>query len=457
MKIEQLKGKKIAILWFWKEWKSTLKFLKIIWVEDITILDKNDTVLDWYNIISWDNYLDDLGQYDIIFKTPWISPYHPKIFPYIDKLTSNAEVFFEEYKWKIIWITATKGKSTTSTLMYEVLKEAWYKVKLVGNIWNSIFDEVNILSGEKFDYIVYELSSYMLETLKPHLFIWILWNIYPCHIDWHNNSMDVYVKAKTNLLVNAENIIINEKFVSYLNEDFNWKNIKKFWMDNFESNYYFDDIGFYVDNVLVKYNNNILLEGEHNKYNISSVIWAIDIIWDTNLYEALDDVLSWFEWLPHRQENIWTYNGITFINDSISTTPESTIEAIKRFWNNIGTIFIWGADYWFTDESFNLLKEYLIKYNIENIVLFIETWRRVFWDFSKQMNIWEVKVYKEGEYEANVFMTKSMEEAIKFAYDNTIEWKICILSSASPSFSLWKSYVEKADEFKKYMLEYSKN
>lgn len=448
MKIENLKNKKIAILWFWLEWKSTLAFLEKIGISDISILDKKWVEGDYkYDIIYWDKYLDNLGDFDIIFKTPGISPYHTKIINHREKLISNAEIFFEEYKWKIIWITATKWKSTTSTLIYLTLKEAGYKVKLVWNIWNPIFEEVDILNWEEYDYIVYEFSSYMLETLEPKLFIWVLGNIYPCHIDWHNNSLEVYTQAKLNLLKNAENIVINKNFSHLLK----WAE-KTFWE---EWNYSFDDNNYYINWINIIENSNILLAWEHNKYNISSVIWVMDIIWDKNLFKALKNVLSSFTWLSHRQEKVWVYKWITFIDDGISTTPESTIEAIKTFWENIWTIFLWWSDYWFTDESFANLRSYIEKYKIANIVLFIDTWSRVFWDISKQLPLWiETKVDLISEYSPNILKSDSMEQAVKFAYKNTKDWKICILSSASPSFSLWKSYIEKAYEFKKFMKKY---
>jgi UDP-N-acetylmuramoylalanine--D-glutamate ligase len=227
------KFEKIAILGFWLEGKSSLKFLIKSWVnlENITILDWDEDlkILEKANKVLWKKYLDNLWDFDLIFKSPWISPYNEKIINFREKLISNAEIFFDNYKWKIIWITATKWKSTTSTLLYKTLEKAWYKVKLVWNIWNPIFDEIDIFSWESYDFIVYELSSYMLETLKPKLFVWILWNIYPCHIDWHNESMDVYAKAKTNLLENSENIIINENFTEYLWENLKEKNINTFW------------------------------------------------------------------------------------------------------------------------------------------------------------------------------------------------------------------------------------
>ncbi len=457
MDLEKLKNKQIAILGFWKEGKSSLRFLRRIWVnpKNITILDSNKNVEIPNDIKKnlWKSYLDNLWSFDIFFKTPWISPYHKKILPYKEKLISNAEIFFDKYKGKIIWITATKGKSTTSTLLFKTLQKAWYSTKLVWNIWNSIFDEVDLFSGEKYDFIVYELSSYMLETIKPELFVWILWNIYPCHIDWHNNSMEVYSKAKINILINAQNIIINENFIEYLDKYFENKNIKTFGINWY---YSFDDNWFYINSEKIIKNKNIILAWEHNKYNISSVIWVLDQIWDKKVFKALKEVLAIFSWLAHRQEKIWTYKWITFIDDGISTTPESTIEAIKTFWKKIWTIFIWWSDYGFTDESFANLRSFIEKYKISNIVLFIETWSRVFWDISDKMQIWEEKVlYLENNYSPKVLKTNSMEQAIKFAYENTQKWQFCLLSSASPSFSLWKWYIQKGEQFKYFVEKYS--
>ena len=467
MNLEKFKNKKIAILGFGLEWKSSLRFLLKLWIEleNITILDwnKNLEITEKVEKILWEKYLENLEKFDLIFKSPWISPYDKKILPFRKKLISNSEIFFENYNWKIIWVTATKGKSTVVTLIYKTLQEAEYNVKLVGNIWKPIFDEIDILWNEKYDFIIYELSSYMLETMQPKLFIWILWNIFPCHIDWHNNSMEVYKKAKTNLLKNSENIIINENF-SYLiekniQEKNNWKksnilNKKKytFWKT---WKYNFDENCFYIWNKKIINSENIALSWEHNKFNISSVIWVLDIIKKEKNFLALEKILKNFSWLPHRQEKIGTYKWIIFIDDAISTTPESTIEAIKTFWKNIWTIFLGWSDYWFTDESFENLKNYIEEYEIPNIVLFIKTWVRVFPEDSENMKIWEEKIlYLKNNYSPKILKSDSMEEAIKFAYENTKTWKICILSSASPSFSLWKNYIEKWNEFKKFAKKY---
>ena len=85
---------------------------------------------------------------------------------YKDKLLTQAMIFYSLYKWKIISITQTKWKSTTATLTYEVLKNAWFKTKLVWNIWNPVLDEIDF--NETYDFVVFELSSYMLEGFENH-------------------------------------------------------------------------------------------------------------------------------------------------------------------------------------------------------------------------------------------------------------------------------------------------
>lgn len=452
MKIQELRqysDSKIAILWFWKEGKSTLDFLNKIWCKVITILDKNTL---------WENYLDNLGEYDLIFKTPGISFYNEKIYPHKEKITSNSEVFFNNYKWKVIWVTATKGKSTTVTLIYETLKNAWYKVKLVGNIGNPVLDEVDILSWETYDYIVYELSSYMLETLKPKCFIAVFGNLFECHIAWHKNSFEIYKQAKLNLLEKSENILIWNDFQELLQKTSSEQNSYTFWK---EWSYTFKDNTFFAWEKEILEIENILLQWEHNKKNIAGVVWVLDVItksknnspWVQNkLITGLRETLENFKWLAHRLENIWTYNGITFIDDAIATTQESTIAAIETFWSKIGTLFLWWEA---SNTNYSQLRKILQKYNIPNIVLFPDSWNDIFEDFSKNLKL-EKETHLEWyeNYKPKLYKTTSMKNAVKFAYKNTPSWKICILSNASPSFSLWKSFIAKWELFQKEVKNY---
>ena len=427
--------KNIAILWYWKEWASTLRFLQKNWIKDfnITILDKNlDLKIENFSgkIVSWEKYLDTIWEYDYIFKSPWISPYTNNLKKYNDKILTQAKLFFDYYKWKIISITQTKWKSTTTTLVYNLLKNAWYNVKIVWNIWNPVLDEIDIF-WDNYDFVVYELSSYMLEELSNHhSFISILWNIFEDHLDWHN-WFENYKKAKLNILNNADNLLIWSILEKNILKNLQWKEYKTFWTDWF---YHFENKDFYIWKKIFSKNINPKILWEHNLINFSWVLWVCDIL---NISpEVFEKTINDFDWLPHRLQNIWNYLWVTFVDDAISTTPESTIEAIKTFWNGIWTIFLWGTDRWYHFEKLILELE---KYSIKNIVLFPESSEKI-------------KKLLDNTY--NFIETTSMKDAVEFAFKNTQNWKICLLSTASPSYSIWKNFEEKWDIFKSEIINY---
>lgn len=453
MKTKELvenKENKIAILGYWKEGKSTLSFLLKLWFSDITILDKNEATekINWVKYNLWINYLDDLWEYKLVFKAPGISPYNEKIEPFKDKLITQTQLFFDNYKWKIIWITWTKWKSTISTLTYKILKDLWYNVKLVWNIGTPVLDEINILNNEKYDYVIYELSSYMLEWLIPSLYIWVLNNIYNCHLDWHKWRKN-YEKAKLGIIKNTEYKLINFELKNIELDDI-W--VIYFWE---KGRYYYKNWLFYKNEQVVLVDENIALQWDHNRKNISAVLWIVDIINQNTLEESLDEIkntLRDFTWLPHRLENIWTFNWITFIDDGIAVTPEATIAAIETYKQNIWTIILWWQDWNY--DYVNLIYA-LKKYNIWNIVLFPDTWEKIFWDLSKYR--YESEFILEWNFNPKIFKTKSMKSAVDFAYKNTLEWKICLLSNAAPSYNLWSGFIEKwlqyQNEIKNYIIK----
>lgn len=432
MKINELQNKNIAILWFWKEWKSTLEFLLKNWVmiENITILDNKNPDLENIHSVYWENYLDNLDEFDVIIKSPGISPYNPKVAPYLDKITSQIQIFFDNYSWKVINVTATKWKSTISTMIYEVLKEAWYRVKLLGNIWTPVLSEIDFNNKDNIDYIVYETSSYMLDWLQKNNYLSVLSNVYEDHLDRHDGTLN-YQNAKLNILNWSQNIIILDDTYNKFGISRNYPNTKIFgktW------NYAFTDWDFYLNWEKVFDDSEMKLLGEHNRINTCAVLGVCDLIWINP--EILAKVISRFTGLSHRIEFVWNYNWIDFYDDAISTTPESTIEAIKIFEKNLETIFLGWSDRWYHFENLvHKLKELKIK----NIVLFPDSWVRI-----KEL-LWD---------NFNIFETSDMKEAVDFAFINTSSWKVCLLSCASPSYSIWKNFEEKWDLFKKFVREY---
>ncbi len=430
MEISELEGKKIAILGFGLEGQSTLNFLIKNWVttENITVLDQNEVSCDHdVEIVSGEDYMSGLGSYDVIFKTPGISPYHPKISRHKDKFTSQTKLFLENYTGKVIWITATKGKSTTVSILHETLKTAWVDVKLVGNIGKPVLDEIDLDANH--DYVIYELSSFMLEWFKPKLEVGLLGNIYRCHLDWHNDDFNVYKQAKCNVLEASKHRITNIDLVSQLKIP----HLRYFGSDG---DYTYKDGVFCIHGQEMFNDENILLKWEHNRINIAGVMAIGDTIDVDNstFIEALKKVVSTFAWLPHRLQEVWKYKEITFVDDSISTTPESTMEAIKTYSWNIGTLFLGGHDYGFDFEAFGKV---VTEHKIENIVFFPDTGE----DIKQAIdNAW---------HEYNSINTDSMKTAVEFAYKNSKPWQVVLLSCASPSFSMYDNYKQRWEDFSK--------
>lgn len=428
MKIKELSNKKIAILWFWKEWRATLRFLENNDLTDITILDK-DLDLEICTgdalVITWEIYLKHLDSFDVIIKSVWISPYqHKELQSFTWILTTATEIFFSNYNGKVIGISGTKGKSTTSSLCHHVLSWLGFKTALIWNIGNPALNYI----GEDFDFVVYELSSYMLENFSPPLYVWVLINIFVDHLDWYDWSFEQYKSAKENILKNAKKKIINYSLASkILSPDIVYYNKRDTDINFHEGSYYLWESPIFN-------HHGIHLEWEHNMENITCVLTILHEI-GIDIHDV-KKILTNFCALPHRLEDVWIYNNIRFINDAISTTPESTIEAIKTYKQNIWTIFLWGTDRWY---NFSELVKYLEKYNIKDIILFPESSEKIKKLLNKSFNILE---------------TTSMKQGVSFAFKNTEPWKISLLSTASPSYSLWKNFEHQWDEFKKFIKNY---
>ncbi|MFA5747823.1 MAG: UDP-N-acetylmuramoyl-L-alanine--D-glutamate ligase [Candidatus Absconditabacterales bacterium] len=433
MLISKLKNKNIAILGFGLEGKSTLNFLKKqkINLKNITVLDINKNIKTNIKVkkITGTNYLDNLDKYDIIFKSAGIQ-IDAKLKKQKNKIITQVQLFFDNYIGKIIAITASKGKSTISSLIYKILKDGGKKVKLVGNIGNPVLDEIDF--NKKNDFVVIELSSYMLSCLKKKNYISILGSIFPEHLDRHGNFKN-YVKAKLNILNGSEiNIVQHETITKYKLIN---KNLISYGT---KGDYYFKDGFFYYKSKKLFSTKNLKLLGEHNLQNICSAIAVGNIIGIP--LNKMQKTISEFEGLPHRMQLVGNYGGIDWIDDAISTTPESTIQAIKTFGEKIDTIFLGGTDRGY---NFEELIKIIKKIGIKNIVLFPDSGNKI------------MKTIKAKKiFGLNIFQTNKMQDAIKFAYQNTHKGKTCLLSTASPSYSLRKNFEEKGDLFKKCIFKF---
>jgi len=394
--------KNVLLLGYGKEGKVTKQYLKKYFPKlKVGIADaKHDP-----------KYLDKQEGYDIAVKTPGL-PKRLMTIPY----TTATNIFFSQVKNTIIGVTGTKGKSTTVSLIHAILKEAGKKVYALGNIGEPMLGA--LLGPVKKDVIfVLEMSSYQLDDILFSPKIAVALNLFPDHLTYHGD-MKIYTAAKKNIInfqAREDVFIYNSKY----NELAAWAKESKAKTSSFNK-------------TVLPAGIKLPLKGRHNRENIQAALAVAKLfnIPTSTVKKALES----FKPLPHRLEFIGEFKGIKFYDDAISTTPESTIMAIKAL-KKVGTIFLGGEDRGY---DFSDLEKVIRKFKIKNIVLFPDTGKRMF----------------KSKNGLNVLQTSSMEKAVKFAYQKTKKGQICLLSTASPSFSLWKDYRAKGKLFQKLVKKY---
>ena len=421
MELNKLKDKKILILGFGKEGKDTLFFLKKLFPgKKIDIADQKFDK----------NYLKKLKSYELIIKSPGI-PF--KILPKrsLKKISTQTEIFFDNCPGKIVGITGTKGKSTTASMIYKILKEGGIKAHLVGNIGKPA---LSYLGKAKPQHVyVYELSSHQLYNLKKSPHIAVLLNIYPEHLDYYR-SFTEYAKAKANITLHQT----KEDFFVFNKKD---KLIRQFARKTKAKK--------------------IPIEGKYYSLNkaAAKAVGKIFKIQDRIISKALKN----FKYLAHRLEPVGTFKGITFYNDALATIPEATIAAIETLGRRVETIILGGFE---RNITFRNLAEKVLESKIKTVILFPTTGEKIWKEILRQA---KGRGVPRHFFVDKAMRTKSssspspynnaaqyMKEAVKLSYQHTNKGKICLLSTASSSFSIFKDYKEKGNLYKKYVKRFGK-
>ncbi|MBI3385099.1 UDP-N-acetylmuramoyl-L-alanine--D-glutamate ligase [Candidatus Gottesmanbacteria bacterium] len=440
--VEDLINKRILLVGFAREGVSSLNFLRRHFpVKKIGVFDqKNLGDLDQkaQKLIKKDlNLILFLGQkdfselkniagdFDLIIKSAGIPN---KLLPseIQTKLTTQTAIFFDNFPGEIIGVTGTKGKSTTSSLIYAVLKESGKKTKLLGNIGAPCLDFLDKVEPDVI--CVFEISSHQLSTLTKSPWIAVILNIYPEHLDFYTNLAS-YIEAKTNITKYKT----PKDFLIYNNDD---DAVKKIAAGSLARKIPFNK------DMAKKIDGKTKLEGDHNRLNILAATKAAEIL-DINLAVVKKAVAN-FKPLPHRLEKVGTYKGITFYNDSLSTIPEAAANALWGLGDRVETLICGGFD---RGIDFSPVAEAVLKSHVRNLILFPTTGEKI-WQEILKIDPGAKKKYRH-------LFTAKMGEAIKFSYRHTSVGKICLLSNASPSFGVFKDYADRGNQFKKWVRFYS--
>ncbi|HIT71273.1 MAG TPA: UDP-N-acetylmuramoyl-L-alanine--D-glutamate ligase [Candidatus Scatovivens faecipullorum] len=391
-------------------------------------------------------YLKKLTGFDLIFRSPSCLPTVPELEKEAKRgaiITTEIEMVIELTPGLVIGVTGSDGKTTTTTLIYEILKEDGYNCYLGGNIGIPLFDKIKDMQPE--DIIVLELSSFQLMNMKISPKISVVTNITPNHLNIHSD-MEEYVEAKKNIFKyqDKDGLLI----LNYDNEI--TRNFEKeakgrvvfFSSKNKISNGYIVDDGKIkvCENGLRKHvfdTRNMKLRGIHNFENACCAIIATK---ELVKKESIDMVLTEFKGVEHRLELVKeTKNRIKWYNDSVSSSPTRTIAGLNAF--SLKNIILIAGGY---DKNldYSVLAKPIID-NCKALILLGQTSSKI----EKAVNI-ELKKEKK---ELPIYKCESLLQTVNQANDIAVKGDIVLFSPASASFDMFKNFAERGDLFKTYV------
>lgn len=441
--------KKIAILGYGVNNQALLKWLVNHGAKNITICDRD---IDLKNKINKEflhlqfqlggNYLDGLEKFDIAFRTPGIPYLHPKIQEakaHNVEISSQTKLFFALSPAKIIGVTGTKGKGTTSTLIQKILSQNKNnQTYLAGNIGADPFEFLDQLLAK--DWVILELSSFQLQDLDISPHIAVVLNVTSDHLDYHRDTIE-YIEAKTNIVRHQKNkdfAVINMDYMTSF--CFAEMTNGRTW---YFSRYKAVDFGAYVKNndmscgeiilqtedteYVVAKLEELKLKGEHNLENICAAVTA-SYLSGASIEDIRSTVKS-FTGLSMRLEEVYEENGVKFYNDSASTNPDTTIAAIKSFTNPI--ILIAGGSS--KGANYEILGQEIDKNNIKAVILMGKTGPEI------KRNIKNTNI--------EVVDAQSLSQAVNEAKCRAVKGDVIVFSPASASFDMFRDYRHRGEEF----------
>lgn len=439
MLLSELQNKNLLIWGLGKEGLALTEFVKAnVKYQNLYLYNDSEITQSELKIYHGTDINDLLNKVDVIIRSPGVSIYKEEIVRAKAKgvkVTSSSDIFLSEMlknrpQTTVIGVTGSKGKSTTSSLLYHALLALGKNVALGGNIGRPLIE----LLQEEHDYVVCELSSYQCSDLSVSPKIVLFTNLFPEHIDWHR-SHENYYKDKVHLVAHQQ-----AGDVCFVNDK--CEKLKKYCAAyNLPYRYYNKKEGFAeIDNVLCENEKPLLhieetkLQGFHNLDNMAGVLSVIKYLGlDTN--KAVRSFKT-FNGLPHRLQKVGEKNGILFINDSISTAPETAMAALKSFDVPLG-IFLGGYD---RAQDYHELAEFINQdKNVKVVVTLFQTGGRVAQTLKEVLKRKDVVVLEETNFAKAV--SEMYEELQK------VGGKIALFSPAAPSYDCFKSFEARGEEF----------
>lgn len=392
-------------------------------------------------LILGENYLSDINA-DVVFRSPGTPFYKEELVNLRNKgvvLTSEMEVFFDLCPCKTIAITGSDGKTTTTTIISELLKANGKNVHLGGNIGNPLLPEIESIASD--DYAVVELSSFQLISMRKSPDISVVTNLAPNHLDIHKD-MQEYVDAKKNIVLHqnafSKTVLnLDNEIANGFTEDVRGRLAKFSIKEKLYNGAYLDgtticysDYGKVTEIMDIK---DIKIPGMHN---VENYLAAITAVWGLVDVETIVAVAKTFGGVAHRAEYVREYNGVKYYNDSIASSPTRTALGTLSLYDEKIIIIAGGYDKHIPYESLGPV----INNKVKILILLGDTAPKI-----------EEAVKSADNYDENainIINVSNMEEAVAVAVENAEKGDIVSLSPASASFGLYKNFEERGNHFK---------
>ncbi len=471
MDIDYLKGKKIAILGLGVEGVALAKFLvgKACSITLLDVLSKDELLSraeeesnseltqtlnneDSYQFVLGDNYINNLTDFDIVFRAPGVPYLNSKIQEAKNEgveISSQIKLFFDLCSAKIVGVTGTKGKGTTASLIKSILdSKKDGEVYLAGNIGKPAITLLPKIKSE--DVVVLELSSFQLQDLYKSPHIAVIVNLSIDHLDYHKDEEEYREAKKSIFKFQNENdyLVVNSKIGENYYQESKAKRLLFSGYDedggeakvsDGEGEYH--QVSLNIDGSWTKViaSDEIKLVGDHNLENIAAAALVAKTL-GVEMAKIQNGIKS-FEGLPHRLELVEEIEGVRYFNDSFATNPEPTIAAINAFSEN--KILILGGSSKGAD--FSDLASKISSSNVAVVILIGDEAEKI-----------ESSLMKK-KYSGKIEKAEDLEEVLNRARENAETGEVVIFSPACASFDMFKNYKDRGEQFKNAVLKLVKS
>ena len=428
---EKLKHSKIAIIGIGVSNLPLLDYLYNLGC-DVTIFSDNKIELDIskYHYPTYEDGLKELIGFDIIFRSPGCLPTRKEIILEKERgalVTTEVEQVIKLTPSKVIGVTGSDGKTTTTTLTNLILEASGYKTFLGGNIGTPLFTKINEMT--KNDIVVLELSSFQLMEMTVSPDISIITNITPNHLDKHKD-MDEYIDSKCNIYTHKNCLLV-------LNAD---NEITKNLKSDREIRYFSREKktnAFYTLNDKIYFNDKVILEGKdlhiRGRHNYENVCAALSATYDLIDMDRAIKAIKEFNGVEHRLEFVREINHVKWYNDSVSSSPTRTIAGLNSYQEKI-VLIAGGYD---KNLDYSPIAKPILEH-VSKLILFGSTSDKIYNAVINEKSNEDIAIYRET----------SLENVVSRAKEVATPNEIVLFSPASASFDMFKNFADRGRQFK---------